>query len=145
MSLRLFSMCYICFKLFLTQRELMTHFTAEHKEVPNKSIHSPLFNKETKEFFCNGCNKYTEAKKSLMCFIVHNLICTKKFYTADAPIQCFKCEERFTVYKNFKDHLETAHEELLPERLMCTDCPQTYLTNEELKRHINQARIQTIQ
>jgi len=138
------SMCYICFKLYLTADQLLNHSNTEHKGTPNKVIHSPLFNKETKEFFCNGCNKYTEAKKSLMCFLVHNLICTKKFYTSSLPLKCFKCDEKFTQYKNFREHIEETHEVLLPERLMCTECPQTYLTNEELKRHINQVHTEHI-
>ena len=122
----MFSICYICFKLYLSQDELVVHFDEEHKvnlvlkqflrfkkklfslsifpfqDMPNKSIHSPLFNKETKEFFCNGCNKYTEAKKSLMGFLVHNLICTKTFYTVNIPLKCISCQESFSVFKNFK-------------------------------------------
>jgi len=43
-----------------------------------------------------------------------------------------------TLPLSVKEHLETIHEELLPERLMCTECPHTFLTNEELKRHVSQ-------
>jgi hypothetical protein len=31
MSATTFSICYICFKLYLSQDELMAHFDAEHK------------------------------------------------------------------------------------------------------------------
>jgi hypothetical protein len=65
-------------------------------------MHSPLFDKETKRFFCDGCKKFTEAKKSLLGFLVHNLLCTKDFYTSDIPLTCFRCDAVFTEYKKFK-------------------------------------------
>lgn len=35
-------------------------------------------------------------------------------------------------------HVEYLHSDLLPERLMCTECTQSYITTKELNRHVNQ-------
>jgi len=132
------SICFVCLKLFTTNPELVKHSKLEHQGLENKLLHSPIYKKDTKAFFCNGCNKYTEAKKSILSFLVHNLICRKMFYTVANPVQCLACLQRFTEYRVFREHLESVHATLLPERLMCSDCPHTFLTNDELKRHVNQ-------
>jgi hypothetical protein len=51
---------------------------------------------------CGRCQKYTEGQGGVMGFHVHNLLCTKTFYTSNIPLKCFQCEQAFTLYKNFK-------------------------------------------
>ena len=41
----------------------------------------------------------------------------------------------FNISGELKSCVLCSHEELLPERLMCSYCPKTYLTNKELSTH----------
>ena len=43
----------------------------------------------------------------------------------------------FNISAELKSCVLCSHEELLPERLMCTYCPKTYLTKQELTAHLS--------
>ena len=62
----------------------------------------------------SGLNIFSSLNYLLIISQVHNLICTKRFYSSPSAIKCFKCEHIFSAYKNFREHIESAHEDLLP-------------------------------
>ena len=43
-----------------------------------------------------------------------------------------------------QEHVEFLHDHELPDRLMCTDCPQSFLTNKEFRRHVTQVATSSV-
>jgi hypothetical protein len=53
-------------------------------------------------------------------------------------MELFEIPAIFSSHFSQQEHVEFLHDHELPDRLMCTDCPQSFLTNKEFRRHVTQ-------